>query len=431
MAPSLRGWLLRVALVGAAAPQPVPLLELPASVARFVVLTQPRSGSTWFTKYSENLAMVPGVVTAGEALHPDGVAKFRARTGSRTDPRDGLGSYLRYLKEAFDELGAGAGWRGDAGRATAAGDGGPVRAVGFKIMYHQLPPTSPEDPAIAPGARGLLGNVSAAAVLDFCERNDILVVHLERVNQLERYISIRTIEDHGLGYHSLDGAPTECVAGRPSEPSEKKKPNSQFLSRFSGRESRASDPDKAPPVRVRLDPAAAFFFAKTQLKQAGAVARYVERSSVKSAYLEYERCVAGDADFAKVRALLGLGGIAVETTERHVVACRARVANWHEIATSSLLERTVWVRLCATRNAPIEMQDRGGSYGEFYRHAHRHSRTAPTAPLGEVNRDAVDTGFARAKARRAYRERHAKNRDAALFAQTHSADIDAVEALFG
>lgn len=307
MAPSLRGWLLRVALVGAAAPQPVPLLELPASVARFVVLTQPRSGSTWFTKYSENLAMVPGVVTAGEALHPDGVAKFRARTGSRTDPRDGLGSYLRYLKEAFDELGAGAGWRGDAGRATTAGDGGPVRAVGFKIMYHQLPPAGPGAPAVAPGARGLLGNVSAAAVLDFCARNGVVVVHLERANQLERYISIRTIEDHGLGYHFLDGAPTA----------------------FSGREFRDSDPAARPPVRVRLDPAAAFFFAKTQLRQAKGVRDYLVGRRAPHVALEYERCVVDDAPFRSLRASLGLGSAPIAVVPRHVVACRARVANWH------------------------------------------------------------------------------------------------------
>ena len=40
-------------------------LDLDPAIRRFLVLTQPRSGSTWFCKYSANLAAFSGVVTAG------------------------------------------------------------------------------------------------------------------------------------------------------------------------------------------------------------------------------------------------------------------------------------------------------------------------------------------------------------------------------
>ena len=42
----------------------------PATAKRFLVVGQPRAGSTWLTKYSPLLARCPGVVTTGEALHP-------------------------------------------------------------------------------------------------------------------------------------------------------------------------------------------------------------------------------------------------------------------------------------------------------------------------------------------------------------------------
>ena len=42
----------------------------PAPAKRFLVVGQPRAGSTWLTKYSPLLARCPGVVTTGEALHP-------------------------------------------------------------------------------------------------------------------------------------------------------------------------------------------------------------------------------------------------------------------------------------------------------------------------------------------------------------------------
>jgi len=82
--------MLRLALLlPLAAPAPparLPKLRLDKGIGRFLVLTQPRSGSTWFAKYSKGLAGQPGVVTAGEALHPDAVRAFRARSLRTPDP---------------------------------------------------------------------------------------------------------------------------------------------------------------------------------------------------------------------------------------------------------------------------------------------------------------------------------------------------------
>lgn len=223
-------------------------MEVKETVSRFLLLTQPRSGSTWFTKYSENLAKQGGVVTAGEVMHPDSVKRYRARTGSSTDPTASLASYFSYLKEQYDELGRGRGWRGDLGRTVSlaeARDESPATSVGLKILYHQLPTAASGALPIVPGGRGLVGNVSVVEVLKFCAANDILVVQLARVNQLERYISLRAIDAHGLDFHRADGAPTA----------------------YSTTVSAKGNSTKEAAARVRLDPADAFAFSRTQLKQ--------------------------------------------------------------------------------------------------------------------------------------------------------------------
>ncbi|KAK7242392.1 hypothetical protein SO694_00012452 [Aureococcus anophagefferens] len=91
-------------LVASASSRP---LDLDPAIRRFLVLTQPRSGSTWFCKYSANLAAFSGVVTAGEALHPESVRRYRSRTGGAADPDASLAGYLAYVADVF-ELGAAA-----------------------------------------------------------------------------------------------------------------------------------------------------------------------------------------------------------------------------------------------------------------------------------------------------------------------------------
>ena len=84
-------------LVASASSRP---LDLDPAIRRFLVLTQPRSGSTWFCKYSANLAAFAGVVTAGEALHPESVQRYRSRTGRNADPDASLAGYLAYVADS-------------------------------------------------------------------------------------------------------------------------------------------------------------------------------------------------------------------------------------------------------------------------------------------------------------------------------------------
>ena len=405
-------------LVASASSRP---LDLDPAIRRFLVLTQPRSGSTWFCKYSANLAAFSGVVTAGEALHPESVQRYRSRTGRNADPDASLAGYLAYVADVFEELGAGRGFRGDAGATTSRAEAAaapPVRAVGFKIMYHQLPRARGGAPRAAPG-RGLLGNVSAAGLLDWCAANGVVVVHLARVNQLERYISLRSIEEHGLDYHAADGAPTA----------------------YSTAAARPGDPTREPPKRVRLDPALAFAFAKTQQTQNDAVRRLVSRACAarpagSCAFVDYEAALRSDAPFRALRVSLGLGDADVPVAARRVVACRARVSNWHEVSTSIQLERTVWVRLCANRNVLPPRSDVYGAVKEFVRKpAGRRARPdgGAAAPLRETRPPpgaAPSPGFARAKRRSEAKARfEAKRRDAAERGARE--DAGAVAALFG
>ena len=49
------------------------------------------------------------------------------------------------------------------------------------------------------------------------------------------------------------------------------------------------------------------------------------------------------------------------------VACRARVSNWYDVARSHELAKTVWVRMCETRDQLPPDADRYGRVGEYVR----------------------------------------------------------------
>ena len=94
-----------------------------------------------------------------------------------------------------------------------------------------------------------------------------------------------------------------------------------------------------------------------------------------------------------------------------------------------MLERTVWVRLCETRNAPIGAENRTGAYGEYFRGTGRRRVPRVTIP-GTPD----SGGFARAKVRKAARDRHQRARAAVggvdAPAGAAAEDLAAVSALF-
>eukprot|EP00635_Sarcinochrysidales_sp_CCMP3193_P000590 CAMPEP_0118890888 /NCGR_PEP_ID=MMETSP1166-20130328/1142_1 /TAXON_ID=1104430 /ORGANISM="Chrysoreinhardia sp, Strain CCMP3193" /LENGTH=554 /DNA_ID=CAMNT_0006829519 /DNA_START=217 /DNA_END=1881 /DNA_ORIENTATION=- len=185
-------------------------LNLSAAVGRFVVLTQPRSGSTWFVKYSESFAKCSGVVTSGEIMHPAVLAKWSERVlGKRVRGTVKHAEYLRYLHGFYELLGRGEGWRGEFEEHSSLEDSSvlpDVRAVGFKLMYTQLPRLGPGAPV---GAGGMMRNVTLKGFLKYAAANNVVVIHLTRLNHLERLISLEAIRRSNLSYHVTgSGAPT-------------------------------------------------------------------------------------------------------------------------------------------------------------------------------------------------------------------------------
>ena len=83
---------------------------LPTGAKRFLVVGQPRAGSTWLTKYSPLLARCPGVVTTGEALHPLTVERLAPQLlGNDASAPLPLPDYTAYVRGVFEKLEAG-GW---------------------------------------------------------------------------------------------------------------------------------------------------------------------------------------------------------------------------------------------------------------------------------------------------------------------------------
>lgn len=70
-----------------------------------MVITQPRSGSTWFVKYSDYFARCSGVVTTGEVMHPTILHEMSpAIFGKALYELPKHSDYLRYLRGVYDIL---------------------------------------------------------------------------------------------------------------------------------------------------------------------------------------------------------------------------------------------------------------------------------------------------------------------------------------
>ena len=83
---------------------------LPTGAKRFLVVGQPRAGSTWLTKYSPLLARCQGVVTTGEALHPLTVERLAPQLlGNEASAPLPLADYTAYVRGVFEKLESG-GW---------------------------------------------------------------------------------------------------------------------------------------------------------------------------------------------------------------------------------------------------------------------------------------------------------------------------------
>jgi LPS sulfotransferase NodH len=140
---------------------------------RFVVLTSPRSGSTWFV---DTLNRAPGVAAYGELFQPGRMRPFI--WGARGFPsyvvyrREGRGSAPTYLRELF-----------------AAQEG--AAAVGFKLMYRHA--------------------VEHPQALAYLRLRRARVLHLVRRNGVDVAFSRAAIEARPYG-HVTDSSTLDPVA---------------------------------------------------------------------------------------------------------------------------------------------------------------------------------------------------------------------------
>jgi LPS sulfotransferase NodH len=140
---------------------------------RFVVLTSPRSGSTWFV---DTLNRAPGVAAYGELFQPGRMRPFT--WGAQGFPsyvvyrREGRGGAAKYLGELF------------AGQEGAA-------AVGFKLMYRHA--------------------VEHPQAIAYLRLRRARVLHLVRRNGVDVAFSRAAIEARSYG-HATDPSALEAVA---------------------------------------------------------------------------------------------------------------------------------------------------------------------------------------------------------------------------
>ena len=145
----------------------------PSTPTRFVVLTSPRSGSTWFV---DTLNQAPGVAAYGELFQPDRIRPFT--WGARGFPsyvvyrREGGGSAAKYLRDLFEA---------QEGATT----------VGFKFMYRHA--------------------LDHPQVLAYLRLRRARVLHLVRRNGVDVAFSRAAIEARSYG-HATNPSTLEPVA---------------------------------------------------------------------------------------------------------------------------------------------------------------------------------------------------------------------------
>ncbi|KAJ1451496.1 hypothetical protein M885DRAFT_529521 [Pelagophyceae sp. CCMP2097] len=306
------------------------------ALRRFVVITQPRSGSTWFVKFSERFAQCPGMVTDGEVLHPAAMKKRSPSLLGKVVTDPSFADYIKYVKGTFERLKRGLGWRGEVaaevwsdGEAAVFEEFSPVRAVGFKLMYSQLPSNGPGAPV---ADSGMMRNVTLKAFLKYCAVSDIAIIHLHRLNHLERFISLSTIKgnDTNATYHDAGGLPTAT-----------------------SRRSNGATP------KLRLDANAAELFVRVQLRQNRHLQHfldvYCQKFNATCHTVAYEHLVGPTAEdyFAAVRRKIGVEACTEKASANgpsQWLPCAERVENWDQVSRYKGLAGSVCVEMCSNGN---------------------------------------------------------------------------------
>ena len=110
-----------------------------------------------------------------------------------------LPDYTAYVRGVFEKLEAG-GWNESSQPHVS-----PVRGAGFKVLYPQLPKRG----------FGVDSQSALKGFLKYAAASRVTLVHLVRLSQLERFMSLESIRQGQLQYHDGD-LPSSHSRSRPT-----------------------------------------------------------------------------------------------------------------------------------------------------------------------------------------------------------------------
>lgn len=268
------------------------------------------------------------MMTWGEVMHPNMIRRLSpALLGKVLDEPPKHADYLRYVRGVYNSLALGEG-KSLLSQESTFVEGADLQAVGFKLMYTQLPQSGPGAPV---GDRGMMRNVTLKGLLKYAALSKVVVIHLHRLNHLERLISLESIKASNLTYHD-NGAPTRYSFGG------------------------------APPKKqkVTLNITSALMFARVQLRQNRHLQQFLDTYCTKFGAechtVAYENLLSENLApkyFAALRAAVGLKKCqpAKPKVDRGAwVPCAERVQNWDEVESSRHLRSSLWLHMCKNEN---------------------------------------------------------------------------------
>ena len=227
----------------------------------------------------------------------------------------------------------------------------PVRGAGFKVLYPQLPKRG----------FGVDSQSALKGFLKYAAASRVTLVHLVRLSQLERFMSLESIRQGQIQYHDGD------------------MPSSHSRSR---------------PTPLYIDPSKAYAWATKQAEQNEHLQlffdRYCEKFGGTCLTVTYERLSSKNAVWAFAELRLAIFGESVACAPGAAppawVPCSERVSNWPEVA--KRFNGTLWLDLCLENTIP--------AWARLA--AARHARARARVTRTKARQDVDDAALARAAA---------------------------------
>lgn len=269
------------------------------------------------------------MVTAGEVMHSSLIERLAPVVLQRNVSSIGGPDFLRYIQAVHDAMASGTSLYG---AKTNSNPAIAVRAVGLKLMYHQVP--------------GLTGKVTDQAALSnlvqYAAQEQVVIIHLYRLNLLERYISLEAIKQTNLAYHLDSGLPSNFSFG-----------------------------GSGVDAKIELDVRAASQFVKAQIRSSSKLQQYLDEQCATNGLtcltVAFEHLTGRKAEteryFAKLRQAVGISSVcgtkqkgpsAAHRSQQSIrmswIPCANRVSNWAAIAENDFFDGSIWLKMCNNNN---------------------------------------------------------------------------------